>query len=468
MADRRRITLLGVFVALVVMVACGGSESPSGPSKALEVLTPGAGTEAARWDVRAPMSTARTSAAGGVIGGKLYVVGGIDQRENRHLSGLEVYDPATNSWSIKAPMALARYLPRAVGIGAKLYVVGGCVGWCAPTTDQVEVYDPAAAEWTPLRAMAYARGGADVATANGRIVAAGGCCGGTQTETSQMGSRVEVYDPAADAWTTKAAHYVGSGGAAGSIDGRVYVAGSTVAEVYDPAGDVWAPIPPMPTPREYPVGGVIDGKFYVAGGSAVSGGAPSAPPTPALSPAPPPLSALLAGSKGITFRVTYRITVTGAAAGASGTQTWYVKGGASRFDFTIAQGSASVYVIPDGAFLCSAAGGQAICLAMPAASALQQNPSAALDVQLHERPDRFTATYEGTRQIVGQTAQCYTVVTASSGSARVCYTATGIPLFIGSTAPGVTTTMEATDLGTTVSDADLTLPAAPTRLPGAP
>jgi len=287
MVHHRRLAFLCIVAVLVA--ACGRPEQPSsGPSRILEVLTPASGPQAARWDAKAPMATARTVAAGGAIGGKLYViggtdgskslnsleaydpqanawttrapmptarhgaaaavvggllyvVGGINQGENRHLAGLEVYDPAANSWSIKTPMTVPRYLPRAAAIGSKLYVIGGCVGWCAPTTDAVEVYDPASDKWTKVRSLAFPRGATDVAVANGRIVVAGGCCGATQSDTSLMGSRVEVYDPATDAWTTKNGHYVASGGAAGTIDGKVYVAGTSPAEVYDPAGDVVGP-----------------------------------------------------------------------------------------------------------------------------------------------------------------------------------------------------------------------------------
>lgn len=518
MVHHRRLAVLCIVVVLVT-ASCGRPEQPSsGPSRILEVLTPASGSQAARWDVKAPMATARSNAAGGAVGGKLYVVGGsdgskstnsleaydpeantwttrapmptarhgaaaavvggllyvvggINQSENRHLAGLEVYDPATNSWSIKTPMTVPRYVPQAVAIGSKLYVIGGCVGWCAPTTDAVEVYDTASDTWTKLHPQAFPRGSADVAVANGRIVVAGGCCGATQSDTSLMGSRVEVYDPATDAWTTKKGHYVGSGGAAGAIDGKVYVAGASPAEVYDPAGDVWAQLPPMPTPRQYPVGGVIDGRLYVASGTTVPGGGLPSPPTPPVAqsaPSAPPLAVLLAGAMNVTFRGTYRITVTGGPTGITGTQTWYVRGGASRFDFTIAQGSASVYVIPEGTYLCTSAGGQTMCLAMPAAAALQGNPNAAFDLQLRERPDQFSSTYQGTRQIAGQTAQCYSVVVPSAGTSRTCYTSTGIPLLIESTALNVTTTLEATELGTTVADADLKLPAAPMKLPGAP
>ncbi len=516
MVHHRRLAFL--FAVLVVTASCGRPEQPSsGPSRILEVLTPASGSQAARWEVKAPMATARSTATGGVIGGKLYVVGGsdgsqsiksveaydpqtnawttrapmptargaaaaaviggllyvvggINQAENRHLAGLEVYDPAANSWSIKTPMTVARYFPQAVAIGSKLYVIGGCVGWCAPTTDVVEVYDPATDKWAKAHPQAFPRGSADVAVVNGRVVVVGGCCGATQSDSSLMGSRVEVYDPATDAWTTKNGHYVGNGGVAGTIDGKMYAAGSSPAEVYDPAGDVWAPLPPMPTLRDYAVGGAMDGRFYVASGAIVGASPASSPPQPASPPlvSPPPLSVLLAGGKNLTYRVTYRITVTGGPTGVTGTQTWYVKNGVSRFDFTIAQGSASVYAISEGTYLCTSAAGQTMCLSMPAAAALQGNPNAAFDLQLRERPDQFSSTYQGTRQIAGQTAQCYSVAVPSAGTSRLCYTSTGIPLLIESTALNITTTLEATEFGTTVSDADLRLPAAPMKLPGVP
>ena len=75
------------------------------------------------WLGAAPMSTPRSVLAVGVLGTKLYAVGGFDK--DGTLASVEAYDPGSNQWSAVAPMSTPRgYL--AVGVlGAKLYAVGG-------------------------------------------------------------------------------------------------------------------------------------------------------------------------------------------------------------------------------------------------------------------------------------------------------------------------------------------------------
>ena len=69
------------------------------------------------------MPTARFYLTVGVIGGKLYAIGG--QTANGNTNVNEAYNPSTNSWATKAPMPTTRI---GVGIGAIakiLYAVGG-------------------------------------------------------------------------------------------------------------------------------------------------------------------------------------------------------------------------------------------------------------------------------------------------------------------------------------------------------
>lgn len=107
-------------------------------------------------------------------------------------------------------------------------------------------------------------------------------------------------------------------------------------------------------------------------------------------------------------------------------------------------------------------------MGLPKDRALQQNQAAAFDLQIKERPDQFDPTFEGARQIAGQTAQCFAVKALLVGFAegRICYSASGIPLLIASKGPGFETSKEATSFGTTVPDADFKLPVTPTKLGG--
>jgi N-acetylneuraminic acid mutarotase len=84
------------------------------------------------------MPSARYGAAGQVINGKFYVVGGTNA-SGGILAETLVYDPATNLWSTKAPMPTARTRLGSAVINNLLYAVGGKV-----TTDltKVERYTP--------------------------------------------------------------------------------------------------------------------------------------------------------------------------------------------------------------------------------------------------------------------------------------------------------------------------------------
>ena len=103
----------------------------------------------------------------------------------------------------------------------------------------VEAYDPASNAWstkaplpTPRLGLAFVNGG------DGKLYALGGY-GGSGTTT------VEAYDPATDTWTTKASMLTGRWnlGATLGPDGLVYAIGGSapsgggeqsVAEAYDP------------------------------------------------------------------------------------------------------------------------------------------------------------------------------------------------------------------------------------------
>ena len=101
-----------------------------------------------RWVTLAPPfpGAGVNTVAGGVIGGKFYVMGG-DFWNNGLLS---VYDPATNQWSPKTPLGLARRSVATAVLGNKLYVMGGyrVRNNLAEMLDITIVYDPVTDAWT--------------------------------------------------------------------------------------------------------------------------------------------------------------------------------------------------------------------------------------------------------------------------------------------------------------------------------
>ena len=135
-----------------------------------------------RWTRIADAPSARNSAAGAVLGNKLYVVGGrqmVAQADGRsrpvNVATLEVYDPATDRWETRAPMPLAQGGLAAAAHDGKLYVFGGeQFVPQAKVFGESWVYDPALDRWSALPAMATPRHGHGAAVVGKRIYLMGG------------------------------------------------------------------------------------------------------------------------------------------------------------------------------------------------------------------------------------------------------------------------------------------------------
>ena len=129
------------------------------------------------WREVAPMRKARSGLAAGMVGGKLYALGGYEYPDT--LDTVEVYDPATNTWAAVAPMPTSRYsLAAGVVQGRKLYALGGSgsggSGGSDKALDTVEVYDPDTDTWAAVAPMPTARDGLAAAVVNGKPYALGG------------------------------------------------------------------------------------------------------------------------------------------------------------------------------------------------------------------------------------------------------------------------------------------------------
>jgi Ca2+-binding RTX toxin-like protein len=162
-----------------VLTACDGF---SGYRNFLHVYDP----DADSWTALAPAPHAHGDPAAGVIGGKLYVAGGLDA-EGAVSASLDIYDPATDSWSTGAPMPTARSQAAGGTVDGKLYVIGGSNGSSLAT---VEAYDPVGNTWSSGTPLPEARHGLVAAGIGGLVYAAGGTAAGAATDA------LEVFDPA--------------------------------------------------------------------------------------------------------------------------------------------------------------------------------------------------------------------------------------------------------------------------------
>lgn len=152
--------------------------------------------EANRWDLLAPMPTAREHLGVAAAGGQLIAIGGRDgsHEDPSMLSATEIYDPATDTWRTGATLPV----PRA-GMGTAtddeiVIVMGGerftteTGEWVPETIGTVDRYDPVADAWTSLEPLPQARHGIVAAIVQGTLYAIGGS---TEAGTVQNVVRVD-------------------------------------------------------------------------------------------------------------------------------------------------------------------------------------------------------------------------------------------------------------------------------------
>jgi N-acetylneuraminic acid mutarotase len=134
-----------------------------------------------KWGSRKPAPHFHRAGAAGVIGGKLYVVGGFNGFQP--VADLDVYDPKTDTWKTLAPIPTP-----GVAIGTalqgKLYVVAGSDAY---------VYNPGTNRWSAIAAPTWGHDAVVRVLIAGkpRLVALGGNRGTTQI----IPSNTEVYTP---------------------------------------------------------------------------------------------------------------------------------------------------------------------------------------------------------------------------------------------------------------------------------
>ncbi len=187
------------------------------------------------WKALAPMPTKRGSPVAATVGGKIYVIGGASThpgssepavhpaRPHRSVANVEEYDPATNTWRARSPMPTARNHAAIGVVGGKIYVIGGRLGAAfvgiSSPTDLVEEYDPAADQWGMVKArMPTPRSAVAWGVHGGRIYVAGGEVQGPAFMAAFRA--LEVYEPATNRWITLPSMPIPRHGLAGAVVGN--------------------------------------------------------------------------------------------------------------------------------------------------------------------------------------------------------------------------------------------------------
>jgi N-acetylneuraminic acid mutarotase len=160
----------------------------------------------------------------GVIGGKLYVFtacffqydkGGIVEEGCGRGPGFLRYNPGTDRWTmLPSPFSAETRSPYAGGvIGGKFYVMGGSASSYA---SWLRVYDPATNQWTPKNALGLTRPGAATAVLESKLYVMGGQRYNAARKVWETLDKTIVYDPITNAWTWRASLPSPRAGIAGS------------------------------------------------------------------------------------------------------------------------------------------------------------------------------------------------------------------------------------------------------------
>ena len=219
------------------------------------------------WSLGTPMSTARKGPFTGVVGTRIYVIGG--ETDSAVLNVNEIYDTTTNTWSTGAPMPTARWLGASAVVNNVLYAIGG---GNAPGAafNVVEAYDPATNTWSTKAPMPTVNDNIFAAVEDNLIYVVGGF-------TTSSGSRlatVLVYNPASNTWSAAAALKVAKSSSAVALVGSTIIAAGGLAssgvtsdnEGYSATTNTWQALAPAPTAVQAGCFGVSGGLMYLAGG----------------------------------------------------------------------------------------------------------------------------------------------------------------------------------------------------------
>lgn len=179
-SGRRRTLLRGLTAGLAAGAGCqrlAPGQEPTDPTRATDqesaASTRSPAELAVSWTSGPDMPLRRTQTTAVALDGRLNVIGGIVDADDRHTA---VYDPADGRWRRAAPPPEPVNHTSAVSFDGRIHVFGGYTG-CFLGGDPLEahrIYDPAEDAWTDGPPLPTARGAPVAVVADGRIYTVGG------------------------------------------------------------------------------------------------------------------------------------------------------------------------------------------------------------------------------------------------------------------------------------------------------
>jgi N-acetylneuraminic acid mutarotase len=280
--ERNRVLMIGLLSAALALgiPACTSEPGPTEPVAADNAVPAALSSALASntWTAKAPHNFSPlynrsagvvTNAAGRSM---VYVFGGTDGQGGTGF-GTSTYNVATNTWSGKADSRV--YVERSNGvgtIGSKLYFSGGydrSSGEPWPSRN-LWAYDPAANRMIRKADMPKATAQGVTGVIDGKLYVLPGTCADFQSCEQEPIRQLFRYDPATNKWVGRApSPHFHRHGAAGVINGKLYVAGGfhgfqpvAYLDVYDPATNRWKTLAPIPR-AGHAIGAAMDGKLFV-------------------------------------------------------------------------------------------------------------------------------------------------------------------------------------------------------------
>ncbi len=177
-------------VLLVFILVAGGIYLSRQRSNSPETELPPA-TGASLWETLSPLPSERYGLAIVAYGDVIYTIGG--KSSQGVVADMEAYEPSTDSWKARESKPLAVQDISAVVIGGKIYVPGGLTA-SGTVTNVLEIYDPELNQWTTGASLPAAICAYGIAAFDGRIYLFGGWDGKTYS------SDVYEYAPGDNSW----------------------------------------------------------------------------------------------------------------------------------------------------------------------------------------------------------------------------------------------------------------------------
>lgn len=219
------------------------------------------------WETITPAPTARADVGVGLVGERIYVVGGHSLRGG---ALNEVYDPVLDIWLERAPLPRELASVGVVGVGDKLYAIGGFAEK-EPVADAFE-YVASLDRWRAIAPLPAPRGAVGVATFDNKVYAVGGRgATGDAADVYRFTIETNSWERLASLPRKRSALQLVV------LEGRLHAVGGQMGssahvlhdhDVYDVFHDGWSSAAPSPTARASAAATVLSGRLHIMGGLA--------------------------------------------------------------------------------------------------------------------------------------------------------------------------------------------------------